>query len=101
MTLVKTHDIDEVTAPHMEDPEVALYYLMDFFEEDRPDDQVEYAIKKVANAFGVQVSEDLSALASQIAELRTVPADELTLEMMANLMKSTGCIIDLDNAPKP
>ncbi|WP_170430595.1 hypothetical protein [Ruegeria arenilitoris] len=90
MQKVKTYSIDEVLDSHLSDPETALYYLMDFFEECRPTEQIEYAIERVAAAFDQRVSPSAAPVQSKIAQLRMVQVDQLTPEMMVDLIQLAG-----------
>ena len=90
MTHIKTKSLREATDPLMRRPDVALYYLMDCFEEDRPDKGVHNAIQKVAKSLMLPVINRKADPSEMIKALRSVNKKSLSIAMMSSLMVEAG-----------
>lgn len=91
MAQIKTIPLMDLILQELKDLEAALHFLLAYFEDQVHETEIIRAVGIVASAQGLELRH-ANNLSAKIAAIQTLPATNLTLEHMNDLLKE-GCYV--------
>ncbi len=96
-----TIPLDTLLQHYLPDPEAALYYMMDYFEEDCSDAAILFGVSRLEQLAGFAACRP-GDINSALRKARQIPKEELKLSDMAKFLRAAGLLVPAPNlAPKP